>query len=185
MLETVTHNWKIRTFNCRQTIPTTKDNLWLLQKGAVKTFTWNLEGKIVTLGYWGDGDVIGQPLSKADPYEVQCLTTVQAICIPWYQSNKLANEISSCFRQTEELLCIIRTEKIYQRIYKILVWLANKFGRQVTQGKLIELPITHQELAEIIGTTRVTVTRLINQLEQDGMISRPCRRSIILHFFQP
>ena len=180
MLRTLNDNLRIRTFNVRETIPTTQDNLWLLQKGAVRTVTWNVEGKVVTLGYWGDGDVIGQPLSKANPYEVQCLTTVKAICIPWYQSNKLADEIRSCFQQTEELLCIIRTEKIYQRVYKMLVWLANKFGRQVTQGKLIELPITHQELAEIIGTTRVTVTRLINQLEQDGIISRPRRRSIIL-----
>jgi CRP-like cAMP-binding protein len=62
-----------------------------------------------------------------------------------------------------------------------LAWLGDKFGRQVKQGKLIELPLTHQELADIMGTTRVTVTRLINQLEQEGIISRPRRHIIIVH----
>ena len=78
------------------------------------------------------------------------------------------------------MLYLARSEPIRQRLLKILIWLARKFGRKVDQGQLIELRLTHQELAEVTGTTRVTVTRLLNQLVQEGIISRPRSHSIIV-----
>lgn len=181
MLATYSEQLRLRTFKTRQSLPLQQDTLWLLKQGAVKTYTWNSEGNIITLGYWGAEDVVGLPLSRANPYQVQCLTSVEAICLSLSQWNGLSEAICSYIQQTEELLCIVRSEKMYQRMYKILVWLGNKFGRQTAAGTIIELPLTHQELAEVIGTTRVTVTRIINRLEQDGIISRPHRHSLILH----
>ena len=70
---------------------------------------------------------------------------------------------------------------MYQRLTKLLVWLAQKFGTQVLQGVLINLRLTHQELADMIGSTRVTVTRLLNQLDKEKIIVRPCRFSIIVN----
>lgn len=55
------------------------------------------------------------------------------------------------------------------------MWLAQKFGREVEQGQLIDLRLTHTDIAEVIGGTRVTVTRLLSQFEQDGIINRPRR----------
>jgi CRP-like cAMP-binding protein len=66
-----------------------------------------------------------------------------------------------------------------------LTWLAKKFGHQVEQGQLIELRLTHQEISEIIGTTRVTVTRLLNDFEKQGIIQRLPRKFIVLHEKQP
>jgi CRP-like cAMP-binding protein len=63
---------------------------------------------------------------------------------------------------------------------KVLTFLGNKFGHQVDRGQLIDLRLTHQELADLIGATRVTVTKILNQLEQDGLISRPRRHLIVV-----
>jgi len=41
-------------------------------------------------------------------------------------------------------------------VWQFLLWLSNKFGRELKQGKLIELVITHQEIADVLNTTRVT-----------------------------
>lgn len=171
------------TFHARETIPPKQDAFWLIKKGVVKTFTWDVDGTATILGYWGDGDIIGQPLSQVNPYQIQCLTQVNAACISLDQWSKLSEKICRYIQQTEELFCIVRSEKMYERLRRMLIWLANKFGRQVVEGKLIELPLTHQELADVMGTTRVTVTRLINQLEQEGLISRPRRNSILVRFF--
>lgn len=171
---------KWNKFNKGNIIPQTNNSLWLIKKGVVKTLTWNETGKIVILGYWGEGEVIGLPLSKANPYEAECLKTVEAICIPWEQCSYLFREISYCVRQTDELLRIVRIEKMYKRLTKLLAWLAQKFGSQVLQGVLINLRLTHQELADMIGSTRVTITRLLNQLEKEDIIVRPCRFSIII-----
>lgn len=171
---------RLHTFSPREVIPLKAEAFWLLKQGAVKTVTWNEDGTTITLGYWGIGDVIGQPLSQVNPYQIECLTFVEATCIPINQCDWLSDSIRRHIQHTEELLCIIRSERMYQRLHKTLVWLAKKFGREVEQGKLIELPLTHQELAEIIGTTRVTVTKLINQFEQEGLIFRPRRNLIVM-----
>jgi CRP-like cAMP-binding protein len=60
-----------------------------------------------------------------------------------------------------------------------LTWLARKFGHPVEQGQSLDLQLTHQDMAETIGTTRVTITRLLAQFEQSGIIHR-CQRQIIL-----
>ncbi|MDP8964223.1 MAG: helix-turn-helix domain-containing protein [Cyanobacteriota bacterium] len=63
--------------------------------------------------------------------------------------------------------------------------MANKFGHTVERGPLIDLHLTHQEISEIIGTTRVTVTRLLNTFEKQGIIERLPRKFIVLHEQQP
>ncbi len=181
MQNTLSSNNDLQTFGCKEIIPLESNFFWLLKQGVVKTFTWNEEGSIVTLGYWGTEDVVGQPLSLVYPYQIECLTMVKAACIPVHQSYRLSDSIRRHIQQTEELLYIVRSERMYQRLSRILVWLAQKFGKEIGAGQLIDLRLTHQDLAEIIGTTRVTVTKLINQLEQEGIISRPERNTIVLH----
>lgn len=170
----------LHNFRHYDLIPLKQDSLWLIEEGVVRTFTWNEEGTVVTLGYWGIGDVVGQPLFDLQPYQIECLTSVEVRCIPLNQSSPLLEAICRHIQQTQELLCIVRSERIPQRLQQFLVWLARKFGREVAQGQLINLRLTHQELAEGIGTTRVTVTRQLKQFEQEGIISRPQRNFIVL-----
>lgn len=181
MQKTLTADLTLHTFSHCDLIPLRPDALWLLDRGAVRTLTWNEEGTVVTLGYWGSGDVVGQPLSNLKPYQIECLTSVEACCIPLDQSYRILDAIWRHSQQTEELLCLVHSERIPQRLQQFLVWLARKFGRKVEQGQLIDLRLTHQELAEVVGTTRVTVTRQLQQFERDGIISRPRRNFIVLH----
>ena len=172
---------RLHSFSPREIIPLQSDCFWLLKQGVVKTCTWNEEGTAITLGYWGSGDIVGKPLSLVNPYQIECLNLVEAVAIPLRQCDRLSEAIRRHIQETEELLYIVRSERMYSRLVKILAWLARKFSYEVEEGKLIDLPLTHQELAEVIGTTRVTVTKLINQLEQEGVISRPRRNFIILN----
>jgi CRP-like cAMP-binding protein len=66
-------------------------------------------------------------------------------------------------------------------LWLLLESLANRFGYVVKKGKLIDLRLTHQELADTIGTTRITVTKLLNSFEREDLISRHRNKSIILH----
>jgi len=82
-------------------------------------------------------------------------------------------------QESEELLSIVHNRPVNVRLLQLLNWLARKFGREVEGGKLIELPLTHQALSEVICTTRVTVTRLLNQFEQEGILNRRGRFLIL------
>lgn len=170
-----------KTFDSGELMVLEADFYWLLQQGVVKSCSWTEEGTPITLGYWSVNDLIGQPLSLVYPYHVKCLTQVKAKRISIEQTSKITLLIQHHIQQTEEILYILRSEKAYQRLRQILVWLGQKFGQEICQGRLIELRLTHQDLAELIGATRVTVTKLINQLEQEYFLSRPQRNTIVIH----
>ena len=87
----------LKHFNQGDILPTTNDSIWLLKKGVAKTLTWSETGKIVTLGYWGKGDVIGLPLSTANPYEARCLQKIEAIQISWENCGVL---LRSCTKKS-------------------------------------------------------------------------------------
>jgi CRP-like cAMP-binding protein len=175
-----TPSWTLQSFSPNETIPLIDNYFWLIRHGVTKTLTWDEEGKIVILGYWGSTDVIGQPLSQINPYEIRCLTYVEASRVPKQQWTILAQSIFRYIQQTEELFCILRCEPMQQRLLQVLTFLGKKFGHSVSQGQLIDLRLTHQELADLIGATRVTVTRILQQLEQKEFISRPRRHLIVL-----
>jgi len=168
-----------RLFSRRELIPPEPDILWRIERGVVRTLTWSENGTSITLGYWSFGDLIGYPLSKVRPYQIECLTSVEASIVPSYIWHKDIKAMISHIQQAEELLSIVHRQPTSLRLWKFLLWLGEKFGRNLEQGKLIDLNITHQEMAEVLNTTRVTVTRLLIQFEEEGKIFRH-KRSIIL-----
>jgi CRP-like cAMP-binding protein len=168
-----------RLFTRREMIPPRNDVLWRIERGAVRTLTWSEEGTFITLGYWGTGDLIGSPLSKVKPYQIECLTNVEVSIVPphlWYQD---VTALLSHIQQAEELLSIVHCKPMSVRLWQFLLWLSRKFGREVEEGKLIDLNATHQEMAEVLNTTRVTVTRLLQQFEEEGTLLRQKRQMIL------
>ena len=65
----------------------------------------------------------------------------------------------------------------------MLLLLAQEFGESL-DSQTIELKLswTHQQLANAIGSTRVTVTRLINQFKAEGWLNNQYRRWSIRSF---
>jgi CRP-like cAMP-binding protein len=66
------------------------------------------------------------------------------------------------------------------RLLRFLNWLAERFGDRVEGGRLIRVRLTHQEIAESIGATRVTITRELSELERQGKIRWSERCCILL-----
>lgn len=173
-------NLQVYTFSQQGQIPLRPQALWRIERGVVRTLTWNEEGTLIPLGFWGVGDVVGQPLSRLNPFQIECLTSVEATALPSHLWHQALDTLLFQAQQTQEFLTIIRQERVQQRLQHFLTWLGHKFGRTVETGRLIDLPLTHREIAEAIGTSRVTVTRLLSQLEREGMINRPYRQFLIL-----
>ncbi len=166
-------------FNRREVIPPYNDVIWRIEYGAVRTLTWSEDGTFITLGYWGLGDLIGYPLSKVKPYQIECLTGVEVSIVPPHLWHQDINALLSHIQQAEDLLSIVHRKPISLRLWQFLVWLSEKFGRDIDRGKLIDLNVTHQDIAEVLNTTRVTVTRLLQQLEEEGTVLRHKRRIIL------
>jgi CRP-like cAMP-binding protein len=174
-----------RLFDRRMQLPLSSDQLWQIESGVVRTYTWTENGDLITLGIWGSGDVVGSALASSEPYQAECLTKVSAVLVPrnlWYQfTDALIRQI----RMTKELIEIIRYGNAEVSFLRLLTWLAVRFGHASDQGWQIDLRLTHQELAEISGFTRVTVTRLLRTFEEQGLIQRSQRQILVLPERQP
>ena len=85
-----------------------------------------------------------------------------------------------CEQQTQQLIYIVRNNRVARRLWLLLTWLASKFGRITPHGQLIDFKLTHQELADALGTTRITVTKILNQYEREGLIAKPKTKCIII-----
>jgi hypothetical protein len=135
---------------------------------------------MITLGVWGAGDLVGKLFSNIDPYQIECLTKVEASLLTGDRWMQNPNDLLSHIRQSEEFLLIRSYRKIDIMLLKFLAWTAKKFGRTVETGLLIDVRLTHQDIAEILNTTRVTITRTLSQLEQQGLIQRlPLHRIVV------
>jgi len=167
-------------FRSGSKLPHRSDYLWVIKKGVVKSYTVNEEGSLITLGFWGAGDLVGQSISKVSPYTLQCLDKVEAIAVHRDRWDTLSKNLLYHAQQTQQLAYIVRNNRIAKRLWLLLTWLVKKFGRRTEQGKVIDFKLTHQELADAIGTTRITVTKTLIQFEAEGLILRPRTKCIII-----
>ncbi len=161
-----------RQFEKRTFLPQEVDYLWKLESGVVRTLTWLEDGTIVTLGVWGKGDTVGYAFSRSEPYQIECITKVEAVAFSVENWQPLAGVLFEHLQQAKEFMVIRSYKTVDMMVMKLLIWLSQKFGREVETGRLIDLRLTHQDIAEILGTTRVTVTRVMTQLEEQGLIQR-------------
>ena len=178
--EYLQNNLERQVFDSGEKIVLQANRYLFLQQGVVKTYTWTETGTPITFGYWGVNDLIGLTLPPSYPYYVECVTKVEAGAITAEETNQIITVVQRQIQQTEQMLVILRADKMYQRLRLTLLWLAEKFGREIETGTIIQIRLTHQDLAELIGATRVTITKSINQLESDGFLVRPRRNTIVL-----
>lgn len=169
-----------QSFKTRSSLPLKENSLWKIETGVVRVVTWHEDGTLVTLGIWGPGDIVSQAFSRVDPYQIECLTKVEAVALPLDGWFPLTQVLLAHIQQAEELM-IIRSHKTVEiMVVKLLTWLAKKFGREVASGNLIDLRLTHQDIADLLNSTRVTITRILTQLEEQGLIHRLPLHRIVL-----
>jgi len=167
----------LKRFHRKDCLPSLTDEIWQIERGIVRTVTWNPQGQVTTLGIWGQGDIVGESLTLITPYQMECLTPVFAKALPLtnhsqYWRDALLNHLC----QTQELFRIVHQGSVTERLIHLLDWLAQRFGQPTPEGQAMESFLTHHEISEIIGTTRVTVTRLLAKLETQGKLMRLTKR---------
>lgn len=166
-------------FTVGQHLPILQNWAWLIESGVVKTYTLDEKGNPIILGYWGKGELVGQPLSRVSPYQMQCCTPVKAQQVPSTLWSSWGQCLCYHCQQSEELLLITRCEPLRERLRLFLIWLAQRFGQPVEKGLQISFRLTHQEIADAIGSSRVTITRLLSNLEHQGAIARLESRIVV------
>lgn len=169
----------VNSFGRRNYLQARPDRLWLIKSGVVRTLTYQEDGTAIALGLWSTGDLVGPFLSKVQPYLIEALTNVEAVAIALRDWQPPVEVLASYLKHTESLMVVRTHRRAEIALLGLLQWLADRFGLQIDRGCLIDLKITHQDLADFSGLSRVTVTRLLRQFEDQGLIYRKSRQLIL------
>lgn len=170
----------IQTFGRRSQLPLVADQVWQIQTGFVRTLLWLDDDIQTVVGVWGPGDWVGPVFSSdARSYSAECLMRVTLVTVPLGQWSLGAEESVQREKRMEGLLAVRSQRRPTIALLRLLEWLGREFGRATPEGWEIKLRLTHQDLADLSGFSRVTVTRAVQQLEQRGLIDRTLHSIVV------
>lgn len=187
---------RIRNVGARSTYPPdqiifdkeeTGERIYTVINGLVKiTIPDPLSERNKTLALLGPGEVLGEMAvltdqtrsGRATPARETELFEMSAedfrdlmLDVPLIGMN-LSRILSRRLWDTDTEVQAVTFQTIPGRLASQLLRLSDKFGTSEEDGVKIEIDLTHQELADIVGTNRETVTRHLNKFKEKGIISQ-------------
>ena len=168
--------------------------LYLLVSGRVKLSMLSPDGKEKVITILQSGDILGEiSLFDEDPHPLtaEVMEEAKLMILPWNDLEKIIIErprlalkiIEAMSKKTRLLTSQIR-DLVFQdaagRLASLLVRFGEDFGIDIEDGRKIDIVLTHQEIANLLGTSRVTVTKMINKFIDEGLLKIEKRKMILL-----
>lgn len=141
----------------------------LVRVGMSKPEQEALQAQPITLGFLQSGDHLPLELLRSNRLHLQALSTThlntECPSLPPIGASSLTD-------WTVSLLCIRHLNEAEHRIAALLQLLVQRLGNR--KGNWYELPLrlTHAELAELSGHTRVTITKQLSRWRMSGLIQQ-------------
>lgn len=168
-------------------IPLVEQGIWLVNRGVLQLFKMNSQGEETVLGWSQTGNFFGLWFTSLDSFQVKALSDVY---LQWFAlteieqdpilAQKMLFDLVTRVRQTEELLAIATLKRVEERLGRLLKLLGLYLGEKKENSIRIKVRFTHQNLASTIGTTRVTVTRLLGEMQKQKLITLDSTRHLVL-----
>ncbi|MBA2939631.1 Crp/Fnr family transcriptional regulator [Paenibacillus sp. CGMCC 1.16610] len=176
-----------------QTPDSNRDGLFFIKTGKLRVYKINLEGKQYTAAILGAGNMFGEidafSLGTRDGYietlEETLLCSVHKDQFEQFLLQRpelvlrFLKEVSKKLNEASELLERLALGTVHERVLYLLLRLSSQFGIPEEHFVKIDLPLTHMELAHMIGATRESVTNSLNELSKQGII-RSGRKKILV-----
>ena len=161
---------------------------WLL-KGIVKLSHITKDGTQLTFDVMGRGSVFGGTLVEhVSDHTATSVGEIYVAKITHQELNSLVGEspefatflcaeLKSWQKRTERKLITLLTKKVETRLVETLRELALVFGAPCPHGYSLEIPLTQQDIADLIYASRPSVTKAMNALRRLGVLDY--RRDLI------
>jgi CRP/FNR family transcriptional regulator len=172
----------------------TGNYMYIILSGKVKVTKSTAAGKETILAIHQAGDFFGEMAlldGKTSPATVSAMEDSKVATIYHHDFQRLLMANEKVVRQIIRVLCS-RLRQVWAQVQNLsygtaddriragILQLSRKHGVQDARGIIINLKITHQELAELVGTSRETVTRTLARLKKKGILQLENRRIIVL-----
>lgn len=169
-------------------IPLFPEGVWQVTQGLVQLSANYEDGEQVLFGWAATGTCFGTQGSGTLDYQAIALSPVY---LRWLRldeiegsmrlSQLLLPQLARRMRQAELLLIINGRRHTVERLRGLLSLLRHELGESLPNAQTrLEYKFTHQQLASAIGTTRVTVSRMMAHFQAKGYITLDRYRHLIL-----
>lgn len=147
---------------------------WRVNDGYMRATGSSHRADVYTLGIWGPGDIVIPELLSKKPMELRALSGAKVH--EWVpQPDEWQAFSTTHIQQMGVLLELTRIRPAEARLFHLLIWLSERFGSQMKQGRSVPLEamnLTHRQLAEMASVSRVTVTKALGHFRQQGWLQR-------------
>jgi len=169
------------------------DSMFVIMSGRVKVVIFGENGREVTLSLLRPGDSFGEmSLFDGEARSANCIALEPTTMLVLGRDDllrhlgahprtavNLLGEMARRLRRADQSIAQLALCDVNERLIHRLVSLAREEGSEGPEGLLVRRRPTQQELANMIGSCRETISRAFNQLARDGLII-PRGRSLVV-----
>ncbi len=166
--------------------------MYLIQEGQVKVTKMSEDGRQKILEILSPGDFFGEmTLLDREPRSASIKTTHPCVLLALSRQDflrllernldigmELLRVLSLRLREADEQVRALLFERVEARTRRVLLRLARESAPQ-DPTRRITAPVTHQELADMVGTSRETVTRVLKELREEGWLRKEGKRYVV------
>jgi len=160
------------------------DQFFVIARGEVKVFVDSPDGREVVLTHLQAGEFFGEmalfdgdtrsasvtALADSELVVISRDDFLAALAADFGLTRRILQTLSARLRRSNEVIESLALQDVGGRLARYLVRLADASGQQPVDGYYAVHRPTHQEIANSIGATRETVTRMLKQFEDRKLI---------------
>lgn len=161
------------------------DGVYILCQGRVKLSTCSRDGKVIILHIAEAGETLGLTATVSDSIHLATAEALESCQVNFVGKDDFLRFVQQnsevCFNVVKQLSHKYHTAYIQIRslglsasaadkLTKLLLELSKANGSQSGESIRLKVPYTHEEIAEMIGTSRETVTRLMKSFRDRDLI---------------
>lgn len=157
---------------------------YIICSGRVKLSIYSSEGRAVIVGIAAAGDVLGiNALLSRKPHNLTAeAVEMTQLCfikegdflgflrrngdVSLRLAQRLSNELYEAYLEVRD----VALKQSYQRLAELLLRLGQIYGEPTPRGTRLKINLSQEEMAEMIGTSRRTLTRALTKLRHLGLV---------------
>lgn len=169
------------------------NGLYVVSRGRVRIFKTSSSGREQVLSVEGPGATVAElPVFDGGPYPASTITLeeteiiflsrrdLHSLCLenPAVALKMLA-VVGARLRRLVGIIEELSFATVRQRLISTLLRYATAHGQKTPEGVAFQLPASHQEMANEIGTVRELVSRNLTRLQSEGYLDVDGRKILI------
>ena len=169
------------------------DTVYIIEGGQIKLLMLSSEGKECLLAIHGAGDIFGELCLSGLGARLETATAMRETIVKQIPSSQFFTRLTrdSLFEgfvrylavrvaDQQQVIANLVTVDSEQRLGQTLLQLARTMGKKDPRSIRIELKISHEELSEMVGTTRPRISLFMQRFHHLGLIETNTDRFLVI-----